>query len=248
MDKRKLNRITWGFVALMVVAVAMMLTGSLRRSSHITLPASGTSSDQLTDDGSPSGDIPTVVAVTPETVQAAVATLARPEAYSRTVTVEQIWGSGSGTYEVTVTVSGGWTRTDRTLPDGRVRHAVTDGETTYIWYNDEKDMYTAPAGDISADNEQTIPTYEDILRLQTSDITEADYRTISDVNCIYVETRETPEGYVFRYWVSVDTGLLAVAEKLMSGETVYRMAALNADQSVPDTANFILPDGTALLK
>lgn len=248
MDKRRLNRITWVFVALMVLAAALMLTGSLRRSSHITLPESGTDPDQLTEDGNASGNMPTVVAVTPETVQAAVETLARPEAYSRTVTVEQFWSGGSGTYEVTVAVSGGWTRTDRVLPDGQTRHAVTNGETTYIWYNDEKDVYHVPAGDISADNEQTIPTYEDILHLQMADIKEADYRTISDVNCIYVETGETPEGYVFRYWVSVDAGLLAAAEKLLSGETVYRMGALNVDQTAPDAADFTLPDGTALLK
>lgn len=248
MDKRRLNRITWAFVALMVLAAALMLTGSLRRSSRITLPESGTDSDQLTENGSAGGSMPTVVAVTPETVQAAVETLARPEAYSRTVTVEQFWGGGSGTYEVTVKVSGGWTRTDRVLPDGQTRRAVTDGETTYIWYNDEKDVYNVPAGDISADNEQTIPTYEDILRLQTADIREADYRTISEVNCIYVETGETPEGYVFRYWVSVDTGLLAAAEKLLSGETVYRMGALNVDQTAPDASDFTLPDGTVLLK
>lgn len=247
MDKRRLNRITLALVALMVLAAALMLWSSLRRSSHITLPEPGPDPDQLTEGDAPGGDLPTVVAVTPETVQAAVETLARPESYSRTVTVEQFWNGGSGTYEVTVAVRDGWTRTDRTLPDGRIRHAVTNGETTHIWYNDEKSVYTVPAGDISADNEQTIPTYEDILRLQTADITEADYRTVSNVNCIYVETGETPEGYVFRYWVSVDTGLLVVAEKLLEGETVYRMGALTVDQEAPDTSNFTLPDGTALL-
>lgn len=247
MDKRRLNRITWGFVALTVLVVALMLASSLRRTSHITLPESSTAADQLTEDEDPNADMPTVVAVTPETVQAAVETLARPESYSRTVTVEQLWSGGSGTYEVTVTVSGGWTRTDRTLPDGRVRHAITDGETTYIWYNGETPVYTASAGEVTADNEQTIPTYEDILRLETADIVAADYRTISDVNCIYVETGETPEGYALRYWVSVDTGLLVAAEKLLSGETVYRMGALTVDQTAPDAAEFRLPDGTALL-
>ncbi|WP_298022414.1 hypothetical protein [uncultured Dysosmobacter sp.] len=247
MDKRRLNRITLALVALMVLAAALMLWSSLRRSSHITLPEPGPDPDQLTEGDAPGGDLPTVVAVTPETVQAAVETLTRPESYSRAVTVEQFWNGGSGTYEVTVAVRDGWTRTDRTLPDGRIRHAVTNGETTHIWYNDEKSVYTVPAGDISADNEQTIPTYEDILRLQTADITEADYRTVSNVNCIYVEAGELPEGYVFRYWVSVDTGLLVAAEKLLEGETVYRMGALTVDQEAPDASNFTLPDGTALL-
>lgn len=247
MDKQGLKRITWGFVTLTVLAVTLMLVGSLRRTTHITMPASGQASDQAEESGDLSGDLPTVVAVTPETVQAAIETLDRPEQYSRTVTVEQFWSGGSGIYETAVTVSGDWTRTDRTLPDGRVRHAVTNGETTYIWYNEENAVYTAPAGGVSADHEQTIPTYEDILDLPISEITTADYRTVSDVNCIYVETGETVEGYALRYWVSVDTGLLVAAEKLLWGETIYRMGSLSVDQTPPSAANFTLPDGTVLL-
>ena len=78
-------------------------------------------------------------------------------------------------------------------------------------------------------------------------IIQADYRMVSDVRCIYVETAEDDWGYVQRYWVSVDTGLLVVAERLQKGETVYRMAALEADQTAPPAETFTLPDGTDLL-
>lgn len=69
--------------------------------------------------------------------------------------------------------------------------------------------------------EQAIPTYEEILALPPETITQADYRTVSDVRCIYVETAEDEWGYTQRYWVSVDTGLLVVAERLYDGEPVY---------------------------
>ena len=176
-----------------------------------------------------------------------MATLSRPLEYRRTVTVEQLWTGGSGTYETAVAVSGGWTRTDRTLAGGRVRHVLTDGEVTHIWYDGGTEVYTAPAGGISADNEQNIPTYEEILDLPPEAIAVADYRVISGVNCIYVETAEDGEGFVLRYWVSVDTGLLAVSERLLEGEPVYRMAALTLDQASPIAADFTLPDGTPLL-
>ena len=136
---------------------------------------------------------------------------------------------------------------DRTLPDGQVRHSITDGETTYIWYNGESEVYTGPAGAISADAEETIPTYEDVLALPQDHIVQADYRVVSDVRCIYAETAEDAWGYAQRYWVSVDTGLLVVAERLQKGETVYRMAALEADQTAPPAETFTLPDGTDLL-
>ena len=85
------------------------------------------------------------------------------------------------------------------------------------------------------------------LALAPEQIAQADYRMVSDVRCIYVETAEDDWGYVQRYWVSVDTGLLVVAERLQKGETVYRMAALEADQTAPPAETFTLPDGTDLL-
>lgn len=246
MDRRRLNIITWGFVVLTAMIVALMLMSNLRRSSRVTLPDTSTDVGDITAQPSESGNL-TVVEVTPKTVQAAVETLQRPEVYSRSVTVEYLWSGGSGTIEMATSVSGSWTRTDRTLPDGQIRHLITDGETTWIWYNDEETFYSGPAGDISADMEQSIPTYEDVLALPMESIAQADYRVVSDVRCIYVETAEDDWGYAQRYWVSVDTGLLAVAERLENGESVYRMAALDVDQTPPGAERFTLPDGTVLL-
>ena len=79
------------------------------------------------------------------------------------------------------------------------------------------------------------------------DIAAADYRSVSDVNCIYVETVEDPDGYTQRYWVGVETGLLVASERLLEGETIYRTASLTVDLSVPSADRFILPDGTVLL-
>ena len=247
MEKRKMNRVAIGFIILVVMVLVLMFSNSLRRSSRITLPAENSTSGQTDPDASAGEDALTVIAVTPETVQTAIATLARPEQYSRAIRVEQVWSGGSGSFETTVTVSGRWTRTDRTLSDGQVRHTITDGETTYIWYGAESAVFSAPAGEITADDEQSIPTYETILDLPMETIAAADYRSTSGINCIYVETAEDDLGYVQRYWVSVDTGLLVASERLQDGETIYRMASLTADLSTPSTDRFILPDGTVLL-
>ena len=230
--KRTQKLVTWGIVILVVLVVLLMLVSNLRRSSRVVLPDTNTSAEGGGDLPAEGGAL-TVVEVTPETVQAAIETLHRPEAYSRTVTVEYLWTGGSGTIELSTAVSAPWTRVDRTLPDGQIRHSITDGETTFIWYNGE--------------SEETIPTYEDVLALPQDHIVQADYRVVSDVRCIYAETAEDAWGYAQRYWVSVDTGLLVVAERLQKGETVYRMAALEADQTAPPAETFTLPDGTDLL-
>ena len=100
MEKRKLNRITAGFIVLVVMVLILMFSNSLRRSSHITLPEEGSSPGQTEDDTNASGgDALTVIAVTPETVQSVIRdTLSRPERYTRAVTIEDFWGEGeSGT-------------------------------------------------------------------------------------------------------------------------------------------------------
>ena len=246
MDKRRMNHITVGFIVVMALVIAVMFGNNLRRPPKVVLPDTSESTDSSDQDGSASGSL-ALVEITPETVQTAIATLSRPDQYRRTVTVEQFWDGGSGTYEVSVLVYGPWTRTDRTLPDGRTRHTITDGETTYIWYNSESAVYSGPAGEITPDDEQAIPTYETILDLPVEDIAAADYRSVSGVNCIYVETAQDPDGYTQRYWVSVETGLLVASERLLEGETIYRMASLTADLSTPSADRFILPDGTVLL-
>ena len=224
----------------------MMLGSTLRRTTYVTLPPAGDTSGQIIEEPGEPGDALTVVEVEPDTVQAAISTLHRPENYSRVVTVEQFWDNGSAAYETDVSVYGQWTRTDRTMPDGRIRHTVTGDEAVYVWYNHEDAVYTTAAGVVTADQEQTIPTYEDVLELPVEMIAAADYRMISDVDCIYVETHPDASGYILRYWISLDTGLLTVAEKLLDEEPVYRMAALSVELMPPDPAEFTLPDGTVL--
>ena len=224
-----------------------MFANSLRRTARITLPPADSSAGQTDGGSAAGGDGLTVIAVTPETVQAAIATLDRPEQYSRVIRVEQFWGGGSGSFEYL----GDCQRPldpDGPDPGGRPDppHHHRRGDHLYLVRRRAR-CSAAPPGDITADDEQTIPTYEDILALPAESFTAADYRTASGVNCIYAETAEDAYGYVQRYWVSVDTGLLVASERLLDGETIYRMASLTADLSTPSADRFILPDGTVLL-
>lgn len=242
MDRKKMSWITWSFIALAVLAVIFVLLNTLHRSRHITLPDTNTVPDQEVEDITTVGDALSVIQITPETVQAAIENLSRLEAYRRTVTVEQFWNGGSGSYEIATAVNKRWTRTDRTMPDGRVRHCILGPDTVYVWYQDETQIYRAPAGDISADNEQSIPTYEEILDLPVEQISVADYRNLSELACIYVEA--VVNGMTLRYWIDTETGLLVAAEKLMGDSLIYRMEALTVDITEPPILEFILPNGT----
>lgn len=243
MDKRNLNRITWGFVAGTVLVVLLMLFNTLHRPEHIVLPDTSAPQGQTE---APGRNSLTVVEVTPETVQTVIATLARPEAYRRTVTTELFWNSGSGACETATAVLNGWTRVDRVMPDGRVRHSILGPEGAYVWYQGERDLYRSGTDVVSADHEQFIPTYEDLLEVPKETITAADYRTYEGLRCIYAEVSSGQEQQC--YWVSVDTGLLVAAEKLLDGERIYRMESLTVDETEPDVTEFTLPDGTVLAR
>mgnify|MGYP005900229307 CR=1 FL=1 len=244
MEKRKLNRITAGFIVLVVMVLILMFSNSLRRSSHITLPEEGSSPGQAEDTNASGGDALTVIAVTPETVQSVIRdTLSRPDRYTRAVTIEDFWGEGeSGTTHADVWVDGGWTHTRLVLNSGVIRHNLVGDGTLYYWYEGSSQWLSVPADDYASDLSQHIPTYETVLELDQEDITSAGYDLRGDTPCIYVEVTYA-EGHLARYWVGVDSGLLVCAEEEQDGQLTYRMTASNPSPC-PSDASFVLPDGT----
>lgn len=189
------------------------------------------------------------VEVTPDTVQNVIASLARSSSYYREVTVETFWDSGSSAAEVQIWVDGEWTHVRQTLPSGLIRHDLIGEEQIFYWYDGEAVWCTAPASDTSADLAQRLPTYETVLALPVDSISDAGYEVKEGIPCIYVEVHGSVAGYQERYWISVDSGLLAAAETIIEqNDVVYRMSALNPIQSLPvsEKGLFSLPDGTVL--
>lgn len=243
--KRKRDLPLFGAVALIALLICILLVrNSLPDTPHIQLPEQDVSSSG----GAASSEEGALIRIeiTPDTVQEAIATINRPTDYTRNITTETIWSGGSSRTELTVVISKSWTRVDAELPSGRTRHTITDGETTYIWYGNSASYYTGKAGDISSDDEQQIPTYEEILELPRESIAAADYRSLSDILCIYVETTADENGYVTRYWVEVETGLLVACERLQDDSPTYRMGSISLDGTGVTEETFRLPDGTVL--
>lgn len=227
---------------LTVLIVVLLALNSVRRSAHIHLPEEDVQQGAESDDMD--GSAVNQIAVKPDTVQSVIATLYRSDHYSRIVTVKQIWSGGSGISTAAVYVKDGWTRVDTQCTDGTVRHSITNGKKTYIWYDAETEYFEGNAGGFTADNEQSIPTYEDILAVPVEEILLADYRSFGGANCIYVETQLPAEAKLC-WWVDVSTGLLMAAEKYEGDMLVYRMSASEGSDAVL-VDYFVLPDGTAL--
>ena len=249
MERKKRNLMVVLIAA--VIVVAMLSSFGLRLfvpdTAKIVLPTPAASAAPGGDPGADSGVV--LVDVTPETVQAVIGeTLTRPESYLRTVTIEDFWGEGeSGVTTAQVWVDGGWTMTEASLPGGAVRHTIVGDGRFWLWYSGDRTPVTGPADSRSADLEgQRIPTYEDVLDLETADIAAAGYEERGGLACIYVETAPDALGSVERYWVSVDSGLLVSAETAQDGVLTYRMTAYAVERPAPAGTDFALPDGTVL--
>lgn len=205
-----------------------------------------------TESGTPQGggqpfDGSLRIDVTPKTVQSVVATLARPESYYREVTLTTYWGDeGNATATAQVWVDKGFTRIDTTLAGGVMEHTIVGDGHRYRWYNNEWDYFTTDAEEKDADLMQRVPTYEDILAFDPTQITAAGYERRGGLDCVYVEVSEDELGYRERYWVSVERGLLVSAETVKEEKLVLQMDAYSVEIPVRTGASFVLPDGKVL--
>lgn len=246
------DKAVWAMVITIVILIAVFsgfwLTLFWKETPEVVLPAADPTATQVPPDDDElgaGGDI--LVEVDPQTVQAVVATLSRPESYYREITRETFWGEdGVATSTAQVWVDGGYTRIDSQLPDGTVEHTIVGGGKRYRWYDDQWSYYSVDAGEDDADLMQRIPTYEDILALDIADITATGYEAKGDLGCIYVETAQDVSGYRERYWVSVDQGLLVAAETVKDEQVVLRISAYSVEIPVRDGTGFTLPNGTVL--
>ncbi len=246
------NKTLLALLITVVILVAVFSSFGLvffqRQPPQVTLPtATPTPTDDLSPSGAPGPGGDVTVEVTADTVQSVVETLSRPDSYYRELTLETFWGEeSSATTQAQVWVDGGYTRVDASLSDGTIEHSLVGDGTRYRWYNSEHEYFSAPEREGDADLMQHIPTYEDILALDKTSITSTGYERKGGLDCVYVEAEQPDLGYLERYWVSVEQGLLVAAETVKGEQTVLRMSAYSVEIPVRSTARFALPDGTVL--
>lgn len=188
-----------------------------------------------------------LVSVTPKTVQNVIATLDRTDSYYRELSIEQFWTSGSSTYTVQTWVDQDWSLIRQLLPNNMVRQDLISPDTAYYWYEGSSHYESAPITQHGEDLAQRIPTYESVLELDQTSISDAGYELVGDLPCIFVQSLDPVSNHTKNFWVSVDSGLLACAEVYREDVLIYRMSALTPIQSpCPANASFLLPDGTLM--
>jgi len=196
-----------------------------------------------------------LIEITPDNVQAVIATLERTEAYSRTISQTRYWseGTGSATSEADIWLSPYALRI--IWADGE-NMILTEGEY-HIWFDDRPHQtrpVTAGLGvslEQILDEFQGIPSYESVLELDPDQIVEAGYvlKNIGGVYeyCIYLVFAGGTLGYTDRYYISLSSGLLIAMLTTDGDVPVFRMDTLRLTLDAPPAAMFLLPDGTNVL-
>ena len=223
-------------VCLVVLALRMAPSGNID-TPEVVLPPEPTQSGDVPGGEENAGS--TELKVTSDTVQSVVATLLRPDSYSRTLTVTRYWSGGKRTDRINVWVRGDSTRVS--IGEDGEKNILISGGSKWIWYSDSTGVYVGSAAEGEDDEYQTIPTYETLLELDRSEIGSAGYAQLLGQECVYADTYGE-NGETSRMWISVKTGLLVGCEIYSGEELVYEMKSTEPDISTPDEAVFSPPE------
>lgn len=227
------------FIILVIgVLFAIRLTRSDR--SEISMPTpKGTAS---ADDEVIPVDID-ILYVTEQNVQKVIATLKRPSAYSRDIMIERFWDGGSSVDNFNVSVRDGITAL-RTFFGGTAKNIVITDEYRYIWYAGDSEPVKVKNTSASADDEnQMIVTYEDILKLDNTQIQRAGFFNGTTGPGIFVKYTSGTLGYITEVYVSIELGLITGAEQYDGDTLIYRMTTGACNLETPSDTGFILPNG-----
>lgn len=243
MSAKRLRWITLSGLALMVLILAVGLVFLRFSRTTAQFPLPGRQAAPAPGPGGGSAGEGETVTVTRENVQAVVASLQRPKAYSRTTQVDLYYGPGAlASFTIRSSVGERATLTAITGPGGQ-RYLLSAGELRYIWYEGDKEYFAAQGG--SADEDQMMLTYEDIVSLDPEAISEAGVERRNGELGVFVEFTYGRLGYRTRCFISAVNGLLLEAEQYDGDRLVYRMRTLDVDLTAPEESLFTLPDGSS---
>ena len=228
-----------------ILLVVLTVSQSGEEQNRITLPtSSGENQPQTqTDAASKFTEISTA------NVQTIIEGLSRPEHYHQTLSVSaefegsirnqtaEVWKSGD-VYRISIEETSG------------TRNVLTDGQTLYLWYTgDQSASEIRLDSSVSADDLIGVPTYEQILSLPKSQIEEANFVVLPELeneSCVFISTKlDDTADY---YWVSLSSGLLCRQTSLYQNAPLRStlqtaFTTLSAEDSNL-RSQLQLPDGT----
>ena len=255
MSRKRILFMTFGgvFIVAAIILIWVLLSNAMLKTPPVILPDAGPfggpdmSAPNMGNIGS---DGLVYVEVTADNVQAVVATLNRPQYYSRELEVENIWQDGSAVYKINTAVYEGVTSIS-VQSSSNTKNVIVNDTKAYIWYDGDRSFLETDMKGVSGikdtDEFQMLVTYEDIFALDKDEIVNAGYTEYGGEDCIFVSAISGTLGYRTDYYISVPLGLLVAAFEFDGDTLVYRMSAGTCDLNTPGADAFRLPDDRVVL-
>lgn len=190
--------------------------------------------------------------VTRENVLDILRSLVRPIGYHQVLSATTYWSEGDLTVDVDLYGKNGVLKAK--VHDGtHIKHFLSNGETLYLWYEQEKDevFQTILAEGTTLEDLLGVPTYETVMRLPEESILEAGYLTLGEADgtpCIYIACGLKDSMYTDRYWIDVENQILYRADGQQGESQIYlleqkSLEILPQGETELDDV-FMLPDGS----
>lgn len=248
MSSKRVRLISFiGIILIAIVIGASMLVNLLSKDSlQVDLPEPNTSVSTTDGSGGSINNRLDRVEITKENVQAVIAvtaTLKRPDSYTRIIEIKDDFAI----YAIIATAYHENTALKVTSALSK-KNIIITGDMLYIWYDGDNTLYERPIESFedekrSSDEYQMIMSYEDVLNIDKSSITDAGYKSYNGEDCIYVQYVTDLLNYHTECYISVATGLLVGALQYEGNTLIYTMTSSGYNSAVPDLSAFNLPDG-----
>ena len=247
-SKRIIGITAFGVLFIAAVIGVMLLSSYLSRDNGvIPLPETPVSEEPAIET---EPDALNRVEVTRESIHDVISTLSRPDVYTREVFIKTFWEGGQTEYQINTTVVYGITSLRILAPMSAEKRIIITSDKLYIWYKGDSAPYIGAIGSTgdgyrTADEWQMLVTYEELLELDQENIIEVGYTEFNGEDCIYAEYLSPLLGYMRKYYISIDIGLVIGAEEYdENGALVYFMTTGECAVGEADPAVFTIPDGT----
>ena len=247
----KQRRLFVGTVAALVcvaaaAVIAMLILNLSGPTAEVRLsPPRSETGESSGGAGESTGESTVYAALRPDTVQFALSAIEKPESYSCRYTVESFWEGGESLCRVTVRLRDGLIRVRQETAKGEKNFLLTE-EEYWLWYGEDGEVFHGSregvlAGSDLAEAVQMSGSYEDLMALDPSAISETAYEPLDGQPCIYVRAVTGRLGYVSDYYIAPDTGLLLKNEIWDGERLVYRLQSEEIVLSTPEEGEFLIP-------
>ena len=178
-----------------------------------------------------------------ENVGEVLRSLKTPDAYSLTLISSVLAGSSRLDTDVSLSYDGRATRISTKDPQYSAEYLIS-GDAVFCWTPGETAYRRFAVGLLDESFIAKMPSAAALSELSPSRITKAEFCLLDQQWTILVEYA-TSRGLRERSYVSIDSGLVVKNEAYHQDELVLDMYVTSQSFESPETALFLLPDGTA---